>query len=164
MSSKSFQIRPIVDFDRPDLYAIEARDQCVAFLGVCSEVATITSSTRSSGMDAGRPGRASSSNASSLSVTNRARHRLTVCGATRNRAATSLFDKPSAQANTIRAHSATACADLARLAIRSNSERSSSVRISSAFGLPVRGTPHHASVVGAVAAEVLALPGRMALF
>src|SRR5512132_4403233 len=33
LSSKVRQIRPIVDSDRPDRSAIEARDQCVAFLG-----------------------------------------------------------------------------------------------------------------------------------
>ena len=39
------QIRPIVDFDKPERSAIDARDQCVAFLGVDSSVATITPST-----------------------------------------------------------------------------------------------------------------------
>jgi len=39
-----FQIRPIVDFDSPVRSAILARDQCVAFAGVDSNVATTTSS------------------------------------------------------------------------------------------------------------------------
>ncbi|WP_372455793.1 hypothetical protein [Nonomuraea sediminis] len=42
---ESRQIRPIVDLDKPLRLAIEARDQCVAFLGVSSSVATTTSST-----------------------------------------------------------------------------------------------------------------------
>jgi hypothetical protein len=42
---KSFQIRPIVDRDNPDMAAIDARDQCVALRGLDSNVATITSST-----------------------------------------------------------------------------------------------------------------------
>src|SRR5450631_4222364 len=53
---KSRQIRPTVDFDSPDLAAIDFRDQCVAFCGVCSSVATTTSSTRSRVTDDGRPG------------------------------------------------------------------------------------------------------------
>ena len=39
------QIRPIVDWDSPDLSAIDARDQWVAFCGVSSSVATTTAST-----------------------------------------------------------------------------------------------------------------------
>ena len=39
------QIRPIVDSDNPDRLAIDDRDQCVAFFGVDSRVATSTSST-----------------------------------------------------------------------------------------------------------------------
>jgi hypothetical protein len=45
LRSNAFQIRPIVEDDRPDRSAILARDQCVAFLGVASSVATTTSST-----------------------------------------------------------------------------------------------------------------------
>jgi len=44
LSSKDFQILPIVDFDSPVRSAILARDQCVAFAGVDSNVATTTSS------------------------------------------------------------------------------------------------------------------------
>ena len=54
------QIRPIVDFDSPLRRAIEARDQCVASCGISSSVAVMTSSTRSSRIDGGRPGRGSS--------------------------------------------------------------------------------------------------------
>src|SRR5258705_13065658 len=39
---KSFQIRPIVERDRPDLAAIDFRDQCVPPAGLDSNVATIT--------------------------------------------------------------------------------------------------------------------------
>lgn len=42
------QIRPIVDFERPDRCAIEARDQCAALRGFSSNVAVTTSSTVSS--------------------------------------------------------------------------------------------------------------------
>jgi hypothetical protein len=34
-----------VDFDRPDFFAIDVRDQWVASFGACSNVATTTSST-----------------------------------------------------------------------------------------------------------------------
>jgi hypothetical protein len=44
-SSNVLQIRPIVDLLSPVRSAIFARDQCVAFFGVASSVATITSST-----------------------------------------------------------------------------------------------------------------------
>src|ERR1700678_3652263 len=51
------QIRPIVDLDRPDLLAMEARDQCVTPpSGFSSSVLTTTSSTLSSRIDGGRPG------------------------------------------------------------------------------------------------------------
>ena len=43
LSPNAFQIRPTVDFDAPLAAAIDARDQCVAFLGCRSRVATITS-------------------------------------------------------------------------------------------------------------------------
>jgi hypothetical protein len=45
LSSKAFQIRPIVVLDTPDRLAIDARDQCVAFLGVSSNVAITIAST-----------------------------------------------------------------------------------------------------------------------
>src|SRR6266702_1155369 len=38
----AFQIRPTVDFDSPDRFAIDARDQWVASFGACSKVATTT--------------------------------------------------------------------------------------------------------------------------
>ena len=51
--------------------AIDARDQCVALAGVCSSVATTTSSTWSSVIDGGRPGRSSSTSPSSRRARNR---------------------------------------------------------------------------------------------
>ena len=59
-SSNARQIRPIVDLDRPLRSAIFARDQCVAFFGIDSSVATTTSSTCSVVIVGGRPGRGSS--------------------------------------------------------------------------------------------------------
>src|SRR6266496_516966 len=82
LSSNFRQIRPIVDFDRPLRFAIDARDQCVAFGGVDSSVAVITSSTRSSRIEGGRPGRGSSARPSNRDSTNRLRHLFTVLGAT----------------------------------------------------------------------------------
>src|SRR5436190_20164148 len=41
LSPKSRQIRPIVDLLSPDLAAIDLRDQCLAFGGRSSSVATI---------------------------------------------------------------------------------------------------------------------------
>ena len=61
LSSNVRQIRPIVDFDSPDRLAIDARDQCVAFFGVSSSVATTTASTCSTRDRRRRdPGRGSS--------------------------------------------------------------------------------------------------------
>ena len=136
LSSNARQIRPIVDLLNPDRLAINARDQCVALSGTDSRVATTTSSTCSAVIDAGRPGRGSSTNPSSRDSTNRRRHLPTVGCDTRSRAATSLLDRPSAQANTIRDRNASACADLRRRAHRVNVSRSSSVSTSCAFGRP----------------------------
>src|SRR3954467_6699519 len=55
-ASNAFQIRPIVEGESPLRWAIFARDQCVAFAGVDSNVATTTSSTCSAVTDGGRPG------------------------------------------------------------------------------------------------------------
>src|SRR5258705_8680465 len=105
------QIRPIVDLDSPDLAAIDLRDQCVAFFGDSSNVATITSSTLSNRIEGGRPGRGSSTKPSTRDRTNRRRHLLTVFGATFRSAATCLFVAPgTAHASTILVRSARACA------------------------------------------------------
>ena len=78
LSRNAFQIRPIVDLLSRDLSAIDARDQCVASFGVSSKIATITSSTCSSVIVSGRPGRSSSASPSSRAVMNRDRHLPTV--------------------------------------------------------------------------------------
>src|SRR5256885_16827763 len=87
-------MRPIVDFDSPDLAAIDVRDQWVAFFGVSSSVATTTASTWSMVIDAGLPGRSSSTSPSRRAATNLARPLPTVTGAHPNRAATSLLFNP----------------------------------------------------------------------
>jgi hypothetical protein len=79
--------RPIVDFDRPDVRAIDARDQCVALVGVSSNVDTTTCSTWSRVIDGGRPGRSSSTRPSRRSATNRERHLPTVGRDTRKSSA-----------------------------------------------------------------------------
>ncbi len=117
-SPNARQIRPIVDLLNPDLWAMDARDQCVALAGADSRVATTTSSTRSAVTDAGRPGRGSSTSPSRRASTNRGRHVPIVNCATRSRAATALFDRPSAQPSTIRDRNASACEDLRRRAHR----------------------------------------------
>ena len=101
-SPKSRQIRPIVERLNPVRDAIDARDQCVALRGVCSNVATITCSTCSTEIDGGRPGRSSSTSPSSRRAANRVRHLVTIDVLTCNFSATSLLDRPSAQANTTR--------------------------------------------------------------
>src|SRR5437588_10260204 len=94
-------MRPIVDFDSPDLAAIEARDQWVASLGVSSSVATTTSSTWSMVIDAGLPRRSSSTSPSRRAATNRARHLPTATRAHRSCARTSLLTNPFADASTL---------------------------------------------------------------
>ncbi|MCU4183429.1 hypothetical protein K6U06_03585 [Acidiferrimicrobium sp. IK] len=114
MISKVFQIRPIVDGDNPVRSAIFVLDQCVAFAGVCSNVAATTSSTCSAVIDGGRPGRGSSTSPSRRASRNRRRHLPTVAWLTLSRSATALFDKPSPQASTIRDRNANAWDDFAR--------------------------------------------------
>ena len=108
MRSNFRQIRPTVDGDRPLRAAMDDRDQCVAFCGSSSKVAVMTSSTRSSRTDGGRPGRCSSARPSNRRAANRARHLLTVAGSTRRSAAACLFVAPSAHASTTLARSARA--------------------------------------------------------
>jgi hypothetical protein len=66
-SSKVRQIRPILDFDRAEHSAIEARDQAVGFFRVCTSAATTTASAWSTMVEGGRPGRGWSTTASSRS-------------------------------------------------------------------------------------------------
>src|SRR5260370_15628465 len=130
-------MRPIVDFDSPDLAAIEARDQWVASLGVSSSVATTTASTWSMLIDVGLPGRSSSTSPSRRAATNLARHLPTVTAAHRSCAATSLLLQPCAHASTILHRNASAWADFARLDQRSNVPRSSSLSTNAVLGRPV---------------------------
>jgi hypothetical protein len=88
VSSQRRQIRPTVDFDSPDFSPIEALDQWVAFFGICSSVATTTSSTLSRPTEGGRPGRFSSTRPSSRFAMKRRRHLVTVSGCTPRSAAT----------------------------------------------------------------------------
>src|SRR5450755_3701111 len=134
---KSFQIRPIVEGESPDFLAIEVRDQWVALLGLDSSVATSTSSTWSRVIEAGRPGRSSSTSPSSRSAMNRDRHLPTVTGLHRSCAATLLLSAPSAHAKTIFERNANACDDLARRDHETSWERSASVNVSTALGRPV---------------------------
>lgn len=134
------QIRPIVDLLSPLRPAIEARDQCVAFSGVSSKVAAMTSSTLSSRIDGGRPGRASSCRPSGRLAMNRARHRATVDSSSPRSAATCLLVPPSAHASTIFARSARYWAVFARLAHRSNWARSASSSTRPGFGRPIGAT------------------------
>ena len=80
----------------------------------------MTSSTRSSRTDGGRPGRCSSVSPSSRRAANRPRHLLTVAGSIRRSAAACLFESPSAHASTIFARSASACELFARRAHRTS--------------------------------------------
>src|SRR5207248_4998890 len=107
LNSNLRQIRPMVDLDNPERSAIDVRDQCVAFFGVSSSVAVITSSTVSSRIDGGRPGRGSSTRPSRRFSTNRRRHLFTVFGTTRRSAATCLLvTAGSADDSTLRARHA----------------------------------------------------------
>ena len=125
---------------QPDPSAIDVRDQCVAFFGVSSSVAVTTSSTLSSRIEGGRPGRGSSSNPSRRLSTKRRRHLATVCSITRKSAATCLFVAPgAAQANMIRARNANACADFARRDHRCSWSRSAARAPDRPSGVPAVG-------------------------
>src|SRR5512143_1923226 len=145
---KSFQIRPIVDLDSPDFFAIEVRDQWVALAGLDSNVVTRTSSTWSRVIEAGRPGRSSSTSPSRRLAMNRARHLPTVTGLHCNCAATVLLSAPSAHARTIFERSASACDDFARRDHETSCERSASVNINTALGRPVLAMPQSNELSG----------------
>ena len=110
----------------PTWRASSRLDQCVAPSGTSSRVRTTTSSTWASVMVRGTPGRGSSPSPSSRRARNRSRHFLTVVRLTRSRAATAMLLRPSAQASTIRARSASPCAVFRRFAQFSNVRRSAS--------------------------------------
>lgn len=162
--SNDRQIRPIVEGDNPERFAIDARDQCVVFFGMDSNVATTTSSTCAAVIEGGRPGGGSSSKPSSRRSTNRDRHFPTVGVDTFSRAATSLFDRPSAQPRTIRHRNAKPCAGLRRFAHRSSCSRSAVINSNEAFGRPVRGMHHSNGMATGLSARDTDSTHRLQLF
>ena len=101
----------------------------VASRGRLSKVLTITASMRASSIVRGAPDRGSSCNPSTRRSTKRRRHLPTVALSRPSLAATSMFWPPSAQASTIRALSASACAVLRRVVNAFSSARSSSLSL-----------------------------------
>ena len=89
----------------------------------------------------GQPGRGSSRSPTKRCSRKRDRHLPTVGRLTPSRSATTVFASPVAHSSTIRERNANACDDLRRRAQRTSSSRSSSVRIRSALGRPVRAIP-----------------------
>ena len=67
---------------------------------------------------------------------NRLRHFTTVAWLQPTLSATSLFDRPSAASNTIRARCAIECGDFGRFDHRTRTSRSSSDTVNNAFGRP----------------------------
>ena len=106
--------------------------QCVASFGRLSNVFTITASTRASSILRGAPLRGSSCSPSTRRSTKRRRHLPTVARSRPSAAATSLFWPPSAQASTIRALRASACAVFRRIVSDFSSARSSSLNVKGA--------------------------------
>jgi hypothetical protein len=142
LSPNARQIRDTAVWLIPVTRAIDRVDQWVSWSGGgCSRALTTTSSTCSSAIVRGRPGRGSSDRPSSRSRTNRPRHLATVCGQISNRSATATLVAPSAHASTIRARNANACALIRRRAQRCSVCRSCSVSTSGAFGLPRSAMP-----------------------
>jgi hypothetical protein len=112
----------------------------VALSGADSNVRAITAATCSSVTVRGPPERGMSPSPAIRCSTNRARHRPTACGVEPSEAATSVFDAPLAQARTIRHRNAHACGVDRRRTHPCSATRSSSDRINSALGRPVRAT------------------------
>jgi hypothetical protein len=134
---KAVQTRPTVDFDKPERFAIDALDQCVALSGVSSRVATTISSTWSSVIVGTRPGRGSSVSPSRRFSIKRLRHLPTVSSWHPSFAAACLLSLPSAQDSIISARSAKICDDLVRRAHLCKVERSSSESVNWTLGRPV---------------------------
>ena len=95
--------------------------------GRLSRVSTITASIRASSIVRGAPERGSSRSPSIRCSTKRWRHLPTVSGHPEPRRRPPCFCPPSAQASTIRARSASACAVLRRAASALSSARSASL-------------------------------------
>jgi hypothetical protein len=127
--------------DRPISLAIDRVDQCVASLGVVSNVLVTSAATCSSVTDRGPPERGMSPRPAIRCSTNRARHRPTACGVDPSRSATSLFVAPVAHSRMIRHRNAHDCGVDLRRTQPSNADRSSSDNASSAFGRPVLAMP-----------------------
>lgn len=121
---KARQMRETAVCEGPASLAMLRVLQCVAPRGTLSSVLAITASTRASSMVLGAPKRGASSRPSRRYRTNHARHLLTICGVTRWRAATTLLSSPSAQASTMRARGAKACAVFRRNVRALSSSRS----------------------------------------
>ena len=107
---KACQILTIDVWLMPMAAAIDRVDQWVASLGFSSRVFTMTASIWSSVTVRCAPGRGSSKRPSRRRSTKRRRHLPTVAWFTRSSAATTVEAFPDAQASTIRARSASACA------------------------------------------------------
>src|SRR5437868_6073995 len=122
----------------PDSAASERVLQCVASLGVDSNVIVSTRSISASLTLRGVPGRGSSNNPSNRRSTKRCRHLQTVWILTRNFPAAAVFVLPSAHSRIMRARSAKACADFGRRAQFCKASRSPSVTTSGGMGRPVR--------------------------
>jgi hypothetical protein len=127
--SRARQMRCTLETDSPLSFAMPRELQWVASFGRRSKVFAMVASMRASSIVRGAPGLGSSRRPSRRSCTKRRRHLPTVTSTTPSFAATSLFWLPSAQARTIRALNARACAVLRRLAKAFSSARSSSLRI-----------------------------------
>lgn len=123
--AKACQIRTTADWLSPTAWARLRVLQCVALAGVLSKVVTTARSTCSSVIRRGAPGRGSSSSPSGPRSAKRLRQVATVWRLTPSACATAPFVVPgSAQASTIRARSAKACAVLRRRVQPSNAARS----------------------------------------
>jgi len=135
-SPKALQMRDTALCDMPSSCAMRRVLQCAAPSGTLSSVLATTASTRASSIVRRAPVRGASSNPSNLCSMNRARHFDTVCCVTRRRATTVLLSAPCAQASTMRACRASACAVLRRSVGAVRGSCSASVSTSSALGLP----------------------------
>src|SRR5579863_1156288 len=144
LQSKARQMRTIAVCDSPVCSAINRLLQCVLFFGIDSKVAVITSSTSSSVMVRGAPGRGSSNSPSSRFTRKRSRHLQTVAPVIRNFLATAPLLKPSSQPSTMRARIAKAWADFGRRASIASLSFSSGVTFNALVGRPMA-TPEYAA-------------------
>ncbi len=158
---KAAQMRVTAVWFSPIALAIEHGDQWVASAGFSWRVLTITSSTLSSPILRGAPGRGSSNRPSRRWTTKRRRHLPTVAWLTPSLAATSWLVAPLAAARMMRARRASACEVLRRFVSRSRTARSSALRISSAFGRPRGRDPVRGEVRGIDDGSIFAAYSRV---